>query len=718
MRRTIPVVLIAFVCLSLCIHAFSVSSPTSLSFWTMLTTAAASGALIYWLRPRALDEATVAEKTDLKTRTEQLQSQITTFEETRAALLTELDHRSGRLGEREHLLAARFARFQEFLEYPVEDLHESRSTAELQQLSENDRRVRKLLETEAERVYEKIRRNGYTVNGKVDVFAIRDEAHLLFRQVAQIYKPGSENPLLETSFEQLARAASRVCLHLLVLLEQLPVNVQHYNISTLYGYFQKAVTGYGVYQKATPWLSYLSRGLYAGRIAAASNPATIGAWWLATEVGKMGASKLIENVVDRQAVAVLHQVIAVIGVEAASIYGAGFRHRDPAWILGTELVELIHSFPPSGESLRNGMKTITGLPLRNEYDRIYLYRCLANHRSAGLHVADSAMLTREEREKIALQLEQFFEDHIHGANDTTTQKWREAAEQRLDLRFNLQHTTNRPKASVRQCAESAVMSLSAFLQNFIQHSSASSAETLKATRSFQLLDVPQQEAALRRLSSDSNLLPFEPPELDPSSEVTNTFLSDLTMCAVSADRPDEQIEQLVAEMYGYFRHTVAESSLALEKAWLQKLRWASVEDLPIDSLPAGASKAFFEHRVDHERMAFCHDGLSALHQDSLFPIPNSLIVGFVAPTSGSVQNRRAIVVSLDSREVLWNAKAPMKVDRRAGILLDSAEIHGGVWNDTLMRSKAISASAPVVIEGSLRGGRFKNYFRRLLEFGQ
>ncbi len=83
------------------------------------------------------------------------------------------------------------------------------------------------------------------MNGKVDVFAIRDEAHLLFKQVAQIYKPDAENPLLETSFEQLARAASRVCLHVLVLLEQLPVNVQQYNISTLYGYFQKAVTGYG-----------------------------------------------------------------------------------------------------------------------------------------------------------------------------------------------------------------------------------------------------------------------------------------------------------------------------------------------------------------------------------------------------------------------------------------------------------------------------------------
>ena len=721
MRRTIPVVLIAFVCLSLCIHAFVVSSPTNISFWTMLTTAAASGALVYWLRPRALDDAAVAAKADLQIRSERLQSQITTFEETRAALLTELDHRASRLGEREHILAARFARFQEFLEYPVDDLHESQSTAELHQLSDNDRKVRKLLETEAERVYEKIRRNGYTVNGKVDVFAIRDEAHLLFKQVAQIYKPGSENPLLETSFEQLARAASRVCLHVLVLLEQLPVNVQHYNISTLYGYFQKAVTGYGVYQKATPWLSYLSRGLYAGRIAAATNPATIGAWWLATEVGKIGASKLIENVVDRQAVAVLHQVIAVVGVEAASIYGAGFRHRDPAWILGTELVELIHSFPPSGESLRNGMKLITGLPLRNEYDRIYLYRCLANHRSAGLRVTDSAMLTREEREKIAKQLEQFFADHIHGASDSTTQKWRESAEQRLDLRFNVQHTSNRPKASVRHCADSAVASLSAFLKSFVQSSTITAVDTLRTTKSFQLLDVPQQQAMLSRLESNTAVQNFEPPELDPSSDITNTYLADLAMCAVSSDQPDEQIEQLVTEMYGYFRHTAVEACQALDKAWLQKLRWSVVDDLPIDALPSGAAKAFFEQRVDHERMAFCHDDLNALNGESLLPIPNALLIGLVshsAAGSTAPLGRRAIVVSLESRDVVWNASAPMKVERRGGILVDSAEIRNGGWNSDFSKSRSFSTTAPLVVDGSIRGGRFKNSFRRLLEFGQ
>ena len=88
----------------------------------------------------------------------------------------------------------------------------------------------------------------------MDLNTIREEALQMIQQVAKIYNPDSQNPLLETSLDQLARAASRICLHVLVLLEQLPVSVQHYNANKLYGYMQKAIASYGVYQKASPWL--------------------------------------------------------------------------------------------------------------------------------------------------------------------------------------------------------------------------------------------------------------------------------------------------------------------------------------------------------------------------------------------------------------------------------------------------------------------------------
>ena len=90
---------------------------------------------------------------------------------------------------------------------------------------------------------------------------------------------------------------------------------------------------------------------------------------------------------------------------AAGIYGTGFRKRGPGLIRGAELVELIAAFPPSGLSLRHGLQKVTSLPLLSEYDRIYLYRCLASPRTAGLVLAVSAMLTREQREHVVRELE-------------------------------------------------------------------------------------------------------------------------------------------------------------------------------------------------------------------------------------------------------------------------------------------------------------------------
>ena len=80
-----------------------------------------------------------------------------------------------------------------------------------------------------------------------------------------------------------------------------------------------------------------------------------GAWWLATELGRHGAQKLVENVVDRQAVGLLHDVITIVGTEVANVYGPGYRQRDAGWVYGTELVELASRFPASRESMTEAL---------------------------------------------------------------------------------------------------------------------------------------------------------------------------------------------------------------------------------------------------------------------------------------------------------------------------------------------------------------------------
>jgi hypothetical protein len=674
-------------------------------FWALLAALLPAGATLF-LRGSAVPVDSELQRLRAEAEQQKLQwkQQSDEMDAARAELMKEVEIRANDLVRREQDLAARFAKFQEFLEYPSEDLHAGRSTEELHQLTEQDRQVRRLLEAEAERVYEKIRTNGYTVNGKVDLITIRDEALHLIQQVAKIYKPGAETPILDTSLEQLARAASRIWLHLLVLLEQLPMNVQQYNIATLYGYIRKAVIGYGVYQKAGPWMTYLTRGLYAGRIAAATNPASLGAWWLATELGKQGAKKAIEHVVDKQAVALLHQVITVVGVEAANIYAPGFRQRDPAWIEGAELVELISSFPASGDSLRHGLKRITALPLRCEYDRIYLYRCLATHRSVGLHLAEPSMLTRPERETIAHSLEQFFDDHIHGATDAALKAWREGVEHRFDLRLKLDGSHAHVTTQRTDQLLDAASSLCSFLKYLVQPEPSILLPTLKALRIGSMLSEDQKQK-LQRMELAGTNVNFEPPGLDPASDITESYLKDLATCCTATNEPAEELEQLVLEACSYFRRTPAEGRQWLNEAWKLRLKEHCSSPDVFETVSGPAARGFFLHREPDDRLVMCYGGLSLARGNHLEELSDCWLLG----VENSAGGRRLVLCGEAIEPLKWSTTVPVIVERIKGMFVDDARIPAGassVCRDSLQ------------ISGSLRGGRFRSYFERLLNWSQ
>ncbi|HQX51653.1 MAG TPA: hypothetical protein PLY87_00030 [Planctomycetaceae bacterium] len=683
------------------------------TLWGLLVAAALGpgSLLIFWPRAGDAQREAVTFRARLSLEQQNLNEQQEVFDRMRQSLRADIESRAERLDERERDLATRFARFHEFLEYPLEDVHTEKTSGELQKLSEQDRAVQKLLETEAERVYEKIRRNGYTVNGKVDLSTIRDEAMQLIKQVARIYKPTSQHPLLETSFEQLARAASRICLHVLVLLEQLPVSVQHYNAGMLYGYMQKAVASYGVYQKAGPWMTYLSRGLYAGRLLSTTNPAALGAWWLATELGKRGAQKVVENVIDRQAIATLHGLVTVIGVEVAGIYGTGFRQRDTGWIFGAELVELVHSFPMSGESLRHGLREITVLRLRSEYDRIYLYRCLADHRSVGMHLADPAMLTREEREAIARQLEAFFNRYVHGATEVNLKKWREGFERRFDLRLKLEAVRTVKSEAQHSEVQEALNSLASFLQSAAGLSVTAAIHALDGMKIPALIAEADRTAAIAEACRDTAGASFEPPVLDPGSEVTNDFLKDLATGCTFSEKPASHLEELAGEIGRYFRRPAQDMHNALEAAWLSRAKQFASSPHACDHFGPDVARAFLELRDEDEQIVFCYGDLSRKTAESAEPLPGCWLLGLERPDQSG---RRAIVTECGREpQIIWESGCPLKTTRIQGLFLDDAKISSGRW---LKASVAGQEPDALVISGSLRGGRFRTYFRDLLSF--
>ena len=624
------------------------------------------------------------------------------FEEWREQVCQSLEEQSLQLDQQRQRLSDQTLRYREFLEYPQEDSSDDSEELSETELSACDRQVNQLLEQEAARVYEKIRVDGYRFNGQLDAAMIRQEAFGVIQRVAQIYSPHSANPLLETSFDQLARASSRLCLQALVLVEQLPLNVQHYTIAELYDYVRKAVSAWGTWQTVSPWMTRLSRGMYAGRLAASSNPATLGAWWLASELGRRGTKKLVENYVDQRAVAFFNDAVRLIGNEVACVYGPGIRQRDAAWAYGAELTELHYRFPPSRDSLQASLREVTGLPLRSEYDRIYLYRCLAEHKPSGLRLTDPTVLTRNERESIAERLEGFFQNHTHGARDSDVDQWRHSVEEHLDLKLNL--NSGESEAITPQGPGKALRSIHSFLTGAGGLASTEAFNTLQSSRLFERLTTTERQSLREELTSDETPV-FQPPNLDPRDPLTSDFMDDLIGSCVRAQLFAPSLEALLLETGRYFRRGAEETRRSLSDAWMRQLRTRTLTDAPmprkspvparqlLQLLEPGESIAGVYHEIELE---------SVSGRNELDAIELRLVV---LRQSG----RRRLLLMTNSLEAksVWESQGDFQTERLAGLVIDDCKITGGQWCQS-------EHAATLILSGRF-GTRYETWFASLLD---
>lgn len=366
---------------------------------------------------------------------EELSNQKATME----VLARQLDQRHANLSQK--LIA-----FHEWSEFPAPiDLDDGLQSAvargdlptdkALVELVEKDRQTIDFLEQESKRIFENILQNKYTIEGQLQVRMLRNEALGLAESVARIYQPEAEFPLMETSAEQIMFAASRVCLQTLVVMDELPLNVKQMNIQSLYGYISKAVKAYGVYKRAKPLLNYASGAVYAGRFAWGANPVATGAMWLLQNVGKKAASNVAGKYLNEQAMGLLNNVIHAVGFEAAQIYGGDFRHRDSNWIYGVELIETVNHFQFDRESLIAALEELGALKLRSEYDRVFLYRCMAVGRSPDARrYRASKILTEEQKQAIYLKIGEYLKTHYEGLDANRIESWRTQLRKHLDLK--------------------------------------------------------------------------------------------------------------------------------------------------------------------------------------------------------------------------------------------------------------------------------------------
>jgi HAMP domain-containing protein len=589
----------------------------------------------------------------------------------------ELTRMAEQIEVRDRELTERLKTFHEWMEFPQpvnlsDDEEISESTTEV---AAQDKELLALLEKESQRVFDRVLANEYSVGGQVQFPLIRDEATELVRRIAQIYQPESVEPLLETSVAQILHAASRSSLQFLVVLEQLPLDVKEYSLQRIYEYVRKGVQAYGVYKKFEPYKPYVDTAYYLGRFAMGASPVTLGAWFMLGTLGQRGAQALTTNLLERQALTFLHNLIRVIGYEVAGIYGGDFRHRDPNWYYAIEVVELIQIFPASRESLRRGLKEIGRLTLRSEYDRIFLYRCLASHQSAAPDQYDSSVLPAAERSQIAQRLELIFHEDIHGRTEELVNGWKAGLEQRLNVKLKLD-SRQAAERSEQESILQAARSLASFLVDTRQCDPTRLVDLLTPTKTLSAMDPVERSQWLVATQHDPPFY-FEPPDLDPKSPATTQFLQDLTALAVEVPPYLPNTRHLIEEVAHFLRQDTKLVLTTHDDALIERLSRTLVVSHPEAQLNADAATALTATLESTEKLRLAYRDVKI--KPSRSDVTDELL--FYAT------DEYCAVLSMGASPVqLWRSDRDTRTEEHTRLGQGNCHILGGVWQDSRVRT--------------------------------
>lgn len=662
-----------------------------------------------WLSPKPASNSGVSSEAEAATENESERQSL-------QQLRQELERQAHQLDERESQLANRLISFQEWLEYPQPDESSEGGSAAATfvgpELEVKDRRVVELLETEAKFVYERIRDGRYREDGQLKIDAIRDDTLDLIQRVARIYQPDCDDPLLETSVEKLLRAGSRICLHLLVVLERLPLDLHEENFSTLHEYVRKAVKAYDVYSAAEPYLGYASKALYAGRLAMGANPLALGITWALGELGRRGVKAAGQKFVDQQAVGLLGDLVRVVGFEVAGIYGGDFRHRDPNWVYGSELTDLMSRFPVSRQNLAHALREIGGLTFRNEYDRVFLYRCLSTHRSAAPPPATHEFLPPDTRQEIARKLESFFRNFVHGKTEKAVTEWRTGVETRLGLRLRIENQSTgslTPANSASQDATAAVMSLIAFATAVKgRELSDLSPETLAPKTS----DVAGSSTVSVALQNVADVPPqfFEGADIDPGSDLIDAYLADLTRLAVRSEPFDVQPDDLVLETAVWLGRDATAIRKQLDEEYCEFVSELLPEDAPTRKVSASIARAALAEVVPVEELQFAYPGVQLKPDDDASAV-SGLLSSKAKHWLLGTKTQLLLIDESTSRAVASSPIESLSAGKGDGMVISDCDLSGSAW--TLPGS-----DTPTTLSLSIPGGvmtRFDTWFRPLLD---
>jgi hypothetical protein len=352
------------------------------------------------------------------------------LEVAREAIRSEADRLDARRTEMEKKLMA----YGEWMEFPdYDELHEVNWAVSGR--SEQDSKVAELLDAEAERMMARFSTGVYWEGGNFETRLVLTELMDFMEEIAKVYQPESEKPFLETNLESMFKAVNRASLQVILLLEEMPiVEAQEWNLRKVSDGVRRASKVYEKYEWVRPYLNPVRYLWHGSKLLLISNPLTAVGWIAGSELLWKGGKSLGKKAVNAYLLSLVRQTLGIVAWETASIFDSTHRFRNPDFVYGVELAHLVSQFPMDRETLRGALKELGKIPFRSTFDRVFLYRCVAQQVSPKPERFSQADLMDEDvREAIFKQLTEFLNQHVEEASDKEIAKWKSGVLKRLEI---------------------------------------------------------------------------------------------------------------------------------------------------------------------------------------------------------------------------------------------------------------------------------------------
>ncbi|NNM28051.1 MAG: hypothetical protein HKO57_00895 [Akkermansiaceae bacterium] len=233
-------------------------------------------------------------------------------------------------------------------------------------------------------------------------------------------------------------AINRASLQVILLLEEIPlVEAKDLNLRRVAERVRQASKVVRKYEDLQPYLEPVRYLWQGSKFLLASNPLLAAGWIAGSELIWKGGKRIGKRAIDGYLLSLMRQTLGIIAWETATIYDRTHRYRNPDWVFAVELTHLVSVFPLHRDTLHHALKELGNIPLRSSYDRVFLYRCVAQHVSPKPdRFAQADLLTEETRLTIAERLLRFFHEHVEETTPGVTDSWSQGLAQRLEVPVN------------------------------------------------------------------------------------------------------------------------------------------------------------------------------------------------------------------------------------------------------------------------------------------